>query len=166
MKQYIAAQFSDYGIAEAVSHSADRPAGDPCMSCTFVSGKAGEDFHVTVGWYDWDKVRKFFHDEQSMRESPDAEVEILDEAAVVGRVAAYTRFLLSLAEDGSSEYTAFRMVIVGEEDTLRGVLVLYNEGDSVIESLTDEELWNLDVTMFDNNAGYSREEFLQFRTTR
>ncbi len=159
MKQYIAAQFSDYGIAEAVSHSADRPAGDPCMSCTFVSGKAGGDFHVTVGWYDWDKVRKFFPDEMSMRESPDTEVEILDEAAVIRRITRYTQMWYP-------GYTASRCVIDGAEESIRGVLVLYHAGDAEIEALSDDELWDLPVTVFDNDAGYDREAYLQFRRIR
>lgn len=156
MKQYIAAQFSDYGIAEAVSHSAARPAGDPCMSTTFVEGMAGGDFHVTVGWYDWDKVRKFFPDEISMRESPDVEVEILDEAAVIRRITRYT-------EMWYPGYTASRCVIEGSDESIRAVLVLYRGEDKEIEALSDRELWDLPVTAFDNDEGYDREKYLQFR---
>ena len=79
MKQYIAAQFSAYGIYEAVSHSAVRPANDPCMSRTFVSGKADEDFHVTVGWYVWEKHPELSKsDENTLRDAAGDDVEVVD----------------------------------------------------------------------------------------
>jgi len=167
MKPYIAAQFSNYGIAEAVSHSAVRPEKDPCTSRTFVSGKAGGDFHVTVGRYVWELHPELsLTDEEALAKSPDAEVEILDEPAVIGRITAYTRDALRFVEDRWTEYTASRMVIEGEEESLRAVLVFYRAGDAAVESLTDEELWDLDVTYFDNDGGYSREKFLRFRGIR
>lgn len=167
MKPYIAAQFSNYGIAEAVSHSAVRPADDRCMSRTFVSGKAGADFHVTVGWYVWELHPELsLSDEEALVKSPDAEIEILDESAVFARVTAYTQGMLRFVEDGWPEYTASRMVIEGEEESLRAVLVFYRAGDAAVESLTNEELWDLEVTSFDNDRGYSREKFLRFRGIR
>ena len=167
MKPYIAAQFSNYGIAEAVSHSAVRPADDRCMSRTFVSGKAGENFHVTVGWYVWEMHPELsLADEETLAKSTDAEIEILDEPAVIGRITAYTRSMLRFVEDGWMEYTASRMVIEGEEESLRAVLVFYRAGDAAVESLPDEALWELDVTFFDNDTGYGRENYLRFRGVR
>ena len=167
MKPYIAAQCSPYGSAEAVSHSAVRPADDRCMSRTFVSGKAGADFHVTVGWYVWELHPELsLTDEEALVKSPDAEIEILDESAAFARVTAYTQGMLRFVEDGWTEYTASRMVIEGEEESLRAVLVFYRAGDAAVESLTNEELWDLEVTSFDNDRGYSREKFLRFRGIR
>ena len=167
MKPYIAAQFSNYGIAEAVSHSAVRPADDRCMSRTFVSGKAGENFHVTVGWYVWEMHPELsLADEETLAKSTDAEIEILDGPAVFARVTACTQGMLRFVEDGWMEYTASRMVIEGEEESLRAVLVFYRAGDAAVESLPDEALWELDVTFFDNDTGYGRENFLRFRGVR
>lgn len=164
MKQFIAAQFSAYGIAEAVSHSVSRPAEDPCMSRTFVTGRAGENFHVTVCWYVWEEHPELSSmDEAALVKSPDAEIQIFSETDAADRLAEYTRRLLSYGNDGCSDYTVFRCVLAGEEEDARAALVLYCEGDAVIDSLADEELWALDVTMFDNNEGYDREEFSRFR---
>lgn len=164
MKQFIAAQFSAYGIAEAVSHSVNRPADDPCMSRTFVTGRAGVDFHVTVCRYVWEEHPELSStDEGDLIKSTDAEIQVYDENDTAFRLAEYTRRLLSYENDGYAHFTASRCVISGEDEDARAVLVLYREGDHAVESLTDDELWELGVTLFDNNAGYSREEFLRFR---